>query len=410
MKGKQLFIMAIGVIALSAIGFAGYQRFLAPTTPTPIPTPAAESNDEVVSAQGFVQPKHASDLAFRSGGRIAEVLVSEGDQVKQGQALVRLQDDELQAALSQARAALDLAQANRAQVQQGARSEEIAAAEAAVRSAQAQVSAAAAERDRLTGGATDAAIAAAQAHLAAALVDQKLAQDTYDKVTECFTIAKKDGVKDRVCPGLGTPEEQARAKLNAANEAVIAAQKALDDTTKGSSKQVQAAQSNVAMSIAQRDIAQAKLDQFKAGATQAQIDAAQASVSQAQATVDAATAALNEATLKAPFDGTLAQINVDAGQVIGPGVVVASIADLSAWEIDTDDLSEVDVVNVQPGQAVSISVDALPGVKLNGTVIAVTPKSETKRGDVTYTVKIKIENPDPKLKWGMTAQVDIVVR
>jgi len=119
---------------------------------------------------------------------------------------------------------------------------------------------------------------------------------------------------------------------------------------------------------------------------------------------------LNEATLKAPFDGTLAQINVDAGQVIGSGVIVASIADLSTWEIDTDDLSEVDVVNVQPGQAVSISVDALPGVKLNGTVIAVTPKSETKRGDVTYTVKIKIENPDPKLKWGMTAQVDILVR
>lgn len=410
MKGKQILAMILGIIVLSAAGFAGYQRFLAPTAPTPTPTPAAKSNDEVVSAQGFVQPKHASDLAFRSGGRVAEVLVSEGDQVKQGQALVRLQDDELQAALSQAQAALDLAQANLAQVQQGARPEEIAAAEAAVRSAQAQVSAAAAERDRLTGGATDAAIAAAQAHLAAALVDQKLAQDTYDKVTECFTIAKKDGVKDQVCPGLGTPEEQARAKLNAANEAVIAAQKALDDTTKGSGKQVQAAQSDVAMSIAQRDIAQAKLDQLKAGATQAQIDAAQASVSQAQATVDAATAALNEATLKAPFDGTLAQINVDAGQVIGPGVVVASIADLSAWEIDTDDLSEVNVVNVQPGQSVSISVDALPGVKLNGTVIAVTPKSETKRGDVTYTVKIKIENPDPKLKWGMTAQVEILVR
>ncbi len=410
MKGKQILAMILGIVVLSAAGFAGYQRFLAPVAATPTPTPSAKSSEDIVSAQGNVVPKHSSDLAFRSGGRVAEVLVSEGDQVKQGQALIRLQDDELKAALNQAQAALDLAQANLAQVQQGARPEEIAAAEATLRSAQAQVSAATADRDRLTGGATDAAIAAAQARLASALVDQKLAQDAYDKVTECFTVSKKNGVKDQVCPGLGTPEEQMRARLNAANEAVTAAQKALDDATKGSSKQVQAAQSNVAAAAAQRDIAQARLDQLKNGATQAQIDAAKASVAQAQAVVEAAQAALDETVLKAPFDGTIAQIAVDAGQVIGPGIVVASIADMKAWEVDTDDLSEVDVVNVQPGQLATMTLDALPGVTLKGTVVAITPKSETKRGDVTYTVKIAIENLDPRLKWGMTAQVDILVR
>ncbi len=61
-------------------------------------------------------------------------------------------------------------------------------------------------------------------------------------------------------------------------------------------------------------------------------------------------------------------------------------------------------------QAVTITFDALPGVKLNGKVMAITPKSQTKRGDVTYTVKIAIEKPDPRLKWGMTAQVEIQVR
>ena len=89
---------------------------------------------------------------------------------------------------------------------------------------------------------------------------------------------------------------------------------------------------------------------------------------------------------------------------------IVSMADLSKWEIDTDDLSEVDVINVQPAQAVTITFDALPGVKLNGRVQAITPKSQTKRGDVTYTVKIAIDNPDPRLKWGMTGQVEIVVR
>jgi HlyD family secretion protein len=409
MKGKQVALMAVGVIALSAIGFAGYQQFLAPTaaTPTAVPQANANADDEVIAAQGFVVPARSVDLAFRSGGRATEVLIDEGDEVKQGQALVRLQDDQLQAGLAQAQAALALAQANLAQVQDGARPEELAAAEASVRTAQAQIGAASAERDRLTGGATDAAITAAQARLAAALVDQKIAQDNYDKVTQCFTVPNK---KDEVCPGLGTLEEQARAALKAANDAVAAAQSALNEATKGGSKQVQAAQSNVAAMTAQRDLAQARLDQVKAGATAAQIDVAQAGVAQAQAAVDAADAALSEATLTAPFGGAIAQISVEAGQVVGPGSPIVSLADLGTWEVDTDDLSEVDVVNVQIDQAVTITLDALPEVKLNGTVIAITPKAETKRGDVTYTVKVRIDQANARLKWGMTAQVEISVR
>lgn len=400
-----IFLIALGV--LSVVGFLGYQRLSASTQSTPPSTLVAQPKEDVVSAEGRVVPKSASDLAFRTGGRVIEVLVSEGDVVKPGQPLIRLQDDEFKIAIAQAQAALDLARANLAQTEQGARPEEVAVAAGALRTAQAQISAAAADRDRLAGGATDAAIAAAQARLAGTLVDQKLAQDAYDKVTECFTIAKKDGVKDQVCPGLGTSEEQMRAKLHAANEAATAAQKAVNEATTGSIKQVQAAQSNVAARVAQRDMAQARLDQLKHGATQAQIDAAKAGVAQAQAALEAARAALSEATLKAPFAGTIARITVDAGQVIGPGLVVASLADLQSWEVETDDLSEIDVVNVQPGRSAVLTFDALPGVTLNGTVASITPRAENKRGDVTYTVKLNSDQPDPRLRWGMTAQVDI---
>ena len=395
MKGRHIFGLIVGVVAVSALGFFGYQRFLAPVPATPTPAPAAKTEAEVVAAQGFVVPQHSSDLAFRAGGRVTAILIAEGDQVKQGQALIRLQADQLQAAVAQAQAALDLAKANLDQVKQGARAEDIAAAGAQVKAAQAQVRAASAERDRLTGGATDAAIAAAQAQLASTLVEQKLAQDTLDRLPDFVH---------------GTPEEQLRFKVNAANEAVNAARSALTEATQGSGKQVQAAQANVAGAQAQIDIAQAQLDRLKAGATPAQIAAAQAGVAQAEAGLQAAQAALNEATLIAPFDGTIAEINTETGQVVGPGVPIVSMADLSRWEIDTDDLSEVDIVNVQPDQVVTITFDALPGVKLNGKVLAITPKSQTKRGDVTYTVKIAIEQPDPRLKWGMTGQVEIQVR
>lgn len=392
---KRKFILIIGAILLGLIGFAGYQAFLAPVPATPTPVVSVKSNDTLVSAQAFVVPQHHSDLAFRSGGRVVEVLVTEGAQVKQGQALIKLQDDALQAAVAQAQAALNAAKANEDFVNETARSETIAQAEAAVRAAEAQVNAASAERNRLTGGGTDATIAAAQSQLAAALVEQKLAQDTLDKLPDFVH---------------GTPEEQLNYRVHAANEAVNAAQKNLTQALSGSTQQVKVAQSNIAAALAQRDIAQAQLDQLKNGATPAQRGVATAATSQAQAALDAALAALDEATLKAPFAATIASIHVEVGQVIAPGISLVSIADLNTWEVETDDLSEVDVVNVQAGQAAEITFDALAGVTLSGVVQSVTPKSETKRGDVTYTVKIKIDQPDPRLRWGMTAQVNIKVK
>ncbi len=393
MSRNKVVIGAVVVIGLSALGFAGYQQFLAPVDATPTAAPLAQEIESIVSAQGVLVPRRRADLAFRTGGRVAEILVAEGQMVTEGDALIRLQDDELKAGLAQAQAALDLAKANLAQIEEGARPEQIAQAEAAVRAAEANLAAATAERDRLTGGASDARIAAAQANLAAAQVEQKLAQDAYDKIEQAGLT--------------GTLEEQARFQLAAANQAVAAAQKALDEATSGSTLSERAAQANVAAALAQRDLAQAQLEQLENGPTESQLDVARAGVAQAKAALHPAQAALDEATLLAPFDGTIAQITVDEGQVIGPGFVVAGIAGLDAWQVETDDLSEVDVVNVRVGQPVKITVDALPDVTLEGVVASITPRAETRRGDVTYTVTVDVKGDDPRALWGMTAQVEI---
>ncbi|HKZ87025.1 MAG TPA: HlyD family efflux transporter periplasmic adaptor subunit [Anaerolineae bacterium] len=393
MSRNKVLIGIVVVVALSTLGFAGYQQFLAPVEATPTAAPLAQEIESIVSAQGVLVPRRRADLAFRTGGRVAEILVAEGQTVKEGDALIRLQDDELKAGLAQAQATLDLAKANLAQIEEGMRPEQIAQAEAAVRAAQANLAAAAAERDRLTGSASDARIAAAQANLAAAQVEQKLSQDAYDKIDQAGLT--------------GTLEEQARFRLAAANQAVAAAQKALDEATSGSTLSARAAQASVAAALAQRDLAQAQLEELKNGPTESQLAVARAGVAQAEAAVQAAQAALDEATLRAPFDGTIAQITVDQGQVIAPGFVVAGIAWLDAWQVETDDLSEVDVVNVRVGQPVKITVDALPDVTLEGVVASITPRAETRRGDVTYTVTVDVQGDDPRALWGMTAQVEI---
>jgi multidrug efflux pump subunit AcrA (membrane-fusion protein) len=73
--------------------------------------------------------------------------------------------------------------------------------------------------------------------------------------------------------------------------------------------------------------------------------------------------------------------------------------------VETDDLTEIEVVDVQEGQKVTVVADALPGVEMNGTVESINQVFEEKRGDITYTVRIALDNPDPRLRWGMTVVV-----
>ena len=90
---------------------------------------------------------------------------------------------------------------------------------------------------------------------------------------------------------------------------------------------------------------------------------------------------------------------------IGPGVPALQLADTSAWRVETDDLTELDVVRVAAGQRVTVIADALPDVALEGTVTSIAETSEVRAGEVLYQVTIDLPDPDPRLRWGMTVAV-----
>jgi multidrug efflux pump subunit AcrA (membrane-fusion protein) len=125
--------------------------------PSATPTAsAATAESKTSNATGYVTPIRHADLAFRMSGRVVQVLIKEGDQVKAGQPLVKLDDAELKAGLLQA-------QADLARWQAGARAEEIAAAQANVAIAAAQVKAAQVDLDQAKNGTAQAAdVATAQ--------------------------------------------------------------------------------------------------------------------------------------------------------------------------------------------------------------------------------------------------------
>jgi multidrug resistance efflux pump len=136
---------------------------------------------------------------------------------------------------------------------------------------------------------------------------------------------------------------------------------------------------------------------------------AEAGLEAAQAGVTAAQVQLDQVTLLAPFAGTVVGVDVELGELATPGVPVVRLADLGHWEVRTNDLAETDVVLVAPGQAAVVTLDALPGVALAGTVTEIAEVSETNRGNVTYAVTVALDEAAPELRWGMTAFADIRV-
>jgi multidrug efflux pump subunit AcrA (membrane-fusion protein) len=150
--------------------------------------------------------------------------------------------------------------------------------------------------------------------------------------------------------------------------------------------------------------AQAEVDKLAAGPDAKKLAAAQARVKAAQAKLASAKKAANP-DLAAPFDGTVVDINVVAGQEVTAGQPVLNLADLSTLYIETVDLTEIDTVKVAIGQLTSIIPDALPENKIPGTVISIGGVPVEKSGDITYIARISITEPDPRLRWGMTVAV-----
>jgi len=98
-------------------------------------------------------------------------------------------------------------------------------------------------------------------------------------------------------------------------------------------------------------------------------------------------------------------INVSVNETIGPETWAVIVADTGQWFIETSDLTELEVVDVAVGQNVSVLADALPEVEMSGVVEDISQTFRSQGGDVLYTVRIRMEDVDPRMRWGMTVEV-----
>lgn len=392
--------------------------------------PAAAAATTLVVADAVVKPRQHVNLAMPVTGIVREILVNAGEVVAAGAVVLRLDSTHQLVAVAQAKVALQRAQANLADLKAGARTQEVAAAQAVVDATQAQLA-------RLTEGARAGDTAAARAALSAAqagLQDVLNGPDEEQLIAARADLAAAEATRHRAQSAynqvkwrndIGALPES--LELQKATIAYEAAQARYDQLAKGAnSAQISNAQSavenaraelervtapprdsEIAEATAELRRAQAQLELLEAGARTEAIAAAEAEVEAARVALLEAGVALAETELKAPFAGTVAALNVKLGEHLTAGVPVVQLGDLSVWQIETDDLTELDIVKVRQGSPVSITIDALPDLALSGVVSRIERIGEEKAGDVTYTVIIQPDHYTEQLAWNMTASVTI---
>ena len=99
------------------------------------------------------------------------------------------------------------------------------------------------------------------------------------------------------------------------------------------------------------------------------------------------------------------ELKAKVGSSINAGEVAVTIADTSSWLVVTTDVTEIDVVKLKNGQPVTVTLDAIPDVKMRGKVFAIGQNYSENQGDIVYKVTVVLTDINPAMRWGMTAEV-----
>lgn len=323
-KQLWLFGLVIAVLALVAAGLWLVRGRLAGPGPN-VAVVRRGAITATVDALGRVQPARQARLSLQVGGRVEEVLVQVGDQVRAGQLLLRLEATDARRRVREAELSLDTQR------------QQLAAAKA---------------------GPGDEAIEIARANLRQATVSLAVAQARYDE------IADEEDASTR-------PEAAALEGAKAAYER-----------------------------------ARAEFERAIAGPTPEEIARLETQVQLAEVTLEQAQAALAATELRAPFDGTVLEVQVAPGENVGGFTPLVLLADLTTLEIQAE-IDEIDVAEVAVGQKVEIRLDAFPGHALESRVARVAPAASRERGATTYLATIPLPETDLALRAGMGANLKI---
>jgi multidrug resistance efflux pump len=329
-------------------------------------------------------------VASRTGGRVVEVPIHEGQRVHGGEVLVALDRAELEARRDEARAAMELAQAQLDRVVNGLRTVEVDAYHARAKAAEAQL-------EELARGARKEDIERARAQLAAAESQLKNAELAAARSAELF---KSGAVSQADVDGATSARETALGNRDAAKMALAA----LAD---GSRPEV------VAAARARLAEARAQLENARLGSRDEDVRVARAQLDQAKARLALAETNLAEATILAPRDCVVEALDLRPGDLLAAGQAAATLVEDDQLYVRAY-VPETELGLVHVNDAVPFTVDTFPDRPFHATVQHVndvgeyTPRNVQtvdERANQVFLVRLGITEGREFLRAGMSVTV-----
>ena len=348
-------------------------------------------NGAVIRVSGNIEITDA-EIGFKIAGRVVERAVDEGDAVRKGQVIARLDDAELGQQVSLAKAQLAGAEATLAELVAGSRPEEIAGSEAAASRAQSAL-------DELLAGSRPQEVASAEAAVESAKSGLDNAKAEYDRQQE---LRSKNVASVRDFDIARTIYEAAQARLTEARERL--------KLVKEGPRKEDIDQARAALTEAKE-----RLALVKAGPRKETIDQARARVEEGRQLLALAETRLSYATIASPLDGVVLSKNVEPGEYVAPGTPVVTVGDLSNVFLRAY-INETDLGRVKLGQKAKVTTDTYRDKSYEGRVSFISPQAEftpknvqtpKERVKLVYRVKIQIPNPNAELKAGMPADAQL---
>lgn len=388
---RLLGLLAAGVVIIGSSTYFVVNRATTRVDIAALTVPVESQNVTLrITASGKVVPFQSVNLSPKTSGVLRELRVEQGDAVRQGQIIARMDDANLQAQLIQSRANLAKAQAQLAQAKAGSRPEEIAQARARLAQAQAQLAQASAGNRP-----EEISQASAQVDAAAARV----------------SLATKRVQRNRVLAAQGAIAQDQLDEIVADERSAIAglqeAQRRLAQLRSGSRSE-EIDQRRAAVTEATE-----ALRQVQSGSRPEEIARAQADVTAAAGQLQAVQVQLNDTVIRAPFDGIVTQKYATEGAFVTPTTSASTNASATSSSIVAiargleilAQVPEVDVGQIKPQQAVDIVADAYPDRVFKGRVRLIAPEAVVEQNVTSFQVRVNIDTGKNDLRSGMNVDV-----
>jgi len=364
-------------------------------TPVRVATAKRETVTRTVPVTGSVAALQSIDLSPKVSARVVAVAGREGTPVKQGQVVVQQDTSDMARQVQQAEANLQSARAQLAQAQTNLSLQKTDSATAVQNAraglAGAQANLALAKQPQRTEQIRQAEIAVeqAQANYDRAVADRK----RYEY------LVKEGAAAQATLDQYVTTEAVQKANLDSAKQSLQMSQ------TGGRAESIRASQeqdrqAEIALRQAQSNVQQVRMKEDA-------VRQAKAGVAQNEAALAYQQQQLADASIVSPIDGVIAARKTEPGQMAAPGAAVLTVVALNTVYFEAQ-VPETNLATLQPGQPVTVRVDALAGKTFSGKIARIYPTGNA--ASRIFSVRVEVPNGSQTLRPGMFARGEAVTQ